>query len=179
MFRTAFGKKDEPGNPLWELRQELFRRDPATLGLSPSAELPHIWGLIMERGHAAGPISLVVVADGTTSLYLPTGGGVLGAGEQRTVRAASRAFLEIAEAVFDVFSRESDHSFPAPGEFSVHALCHGGARMMKTPEQAAMQGVGPLSALFFAGDAVLTQIRLVAQAGEAGPGPSEADPARG
>jgi hypothetical protein len=139
----------------------------------------------MERGHAAGPISLVVVADGTTSLYLPTGGGVLGAGEQRTVRAASRAYIETAEAVFDIFSRASDHGFPAPGEFTVHALCYQGARMVTAAEPAVMRGVGPLSALFFAGDAVLTQIRLVAQdvetspaPSDAGTAPSEADPAR-
>jgi hypothetical protein len=168
LFRTAFGKEDEPGNPLWELRQELFRLDPATLGLVPTAELPHVWGLIMERGHAAGPISLVVVADGTTSLHLPTGGGVLGAGDQRTVRAASRAFLETAEAVLNLFSRESDHAFPSPGEFTVHALCYQGARMVTAGEQAVMQGTGPLSALFFAGDAVLTQIRLAADGGVAG-----------
>jgi hypothetical protein len=176
VFRTAFGKKDEPGNPLWELREALFGLDPATLGLQPTPELPHVWGLIMERGHAAGPITLVVVGDGTTSLYLPTGSGVLGAGEQRTVRAASRAFLETAEAVFDVFALESDHGFPEPGEFTVHALCHGGARMVTTQEQPVMQGVGPLSALFYAGDAVLTQIRLVAQAGESESAPAASVP---
>lgn len=177
-----FGKKREsepPANPLWELRETLFALDPAELGLHPTAELPNVWGLIMEWGNAAGPVSLVVIADGTVSLYLPTGGGVLGGGEWRTVRAAGRAFLDTAEAVFEVFTRESTHAFPGPGEFTVHALCHRGARMVTANQKAVAQGVGPLAALFFAGDAVLTQVRLVAQSSGSGdaPAPSGAGPA--
>jgi len=40
-----------------------------------------------------GCYTLVVLADGTTSLYFSSGGGIIGAGERPEVRKASERFL--------------------------------------------------------------------------------------
>lgn len=154
-------KNEEPGNPLWELRDKLFETDPAELGLPSSIELPRVWGLLMESGHKEGPISLVVIADQTTSLYLPTGGGVIGAGAHKTVWAAAKAFLVTCEAVFEAFTDTSDRSFPRQGELKFHLLTYRGARMAGGEEKEIGNGKGPLSALFWAGQAVISQIRLI------------------
>ncbi len=162
-----FGRK-KPASPLWEMRDRLFELNPAELGITPSAELPNVWSLLMETGHKEGPVSLVVIADQTTSLYFPTGGGMIGAGGHRTVWAAAKAFLETGEAIFNTFSRPSDRSFPLLGEIKFHLLSYQGPRMAGGNEREISGGVGPLSALFWAGQAVISQIRLVSQSHERG-----------
>ncbi len=157
------GQAKEQGNPLWAIRAKLFDTPPASLGLQPSEQLPKVWGLLMETGHEQGPVTLLVLADQTTSLYLPTGGGFIGAGAHKTVWAASKAFLETGEAVCDAFDRISDRSFPGEGELKFHLLTYEEALMADGQEQQIGNGIGPLSALFWAGQAVISQIRLVSQ----------------
>jgi hypothetical protein len=152
---------EDPINPLWELRNKLFEMNPAQLGLSSSPEFPRVWGLLMETGYEEGPVSLLVILDQTTSLYLPTGGGVIGAGAHQTVWAASKAFLETGEAVFDAFTITSDRELPGQGELKFHLLTYEGALMAGGDEEEIGNGNGSLSALFWAGQAVISQIRLV------------------
>ncbi len=150
-------------HPLWDLRSQLFTLDPSELGLTPGPELPRVWGVLMEIGYPEGPVSLVVIGDGTVSLYLPTGGGIIGAGAHRPVWAAGKALLETAEDVLELLDRPSDSSFPGPGEVKFHVLTFMGPRMAGGPERTIATGLGPLSALFWAGQAVITQIRLIVQ----------------
>lgn len=51
------------------------------------------WGVIMETGYSEALVSLVVFAEGTTSIYFGNGGGAIGAGEHQPVRAAGRKLL--------------------------------------------------------------------------------------
>jgi hypothetical protein len=79
------------------LRQQILTLDPAKIRLSPSAELPHVYGGLMEMGIGGAVASLVVVADGTTSFYFSTGGGIIGAGFHESVKGPSNAFLAALE----------------------------------------------------------------------------------
>jgi len=49
------------------LRQQMLTLDPATVHLAPSAEHPHVFAGLMEMGVGGDVVTLVVVADGTTS----------------------------------------------------------------------------------------------------------------
>ncbi len=150
-------------HPLWELRSRLFTMDPSQLGIAPQPDLAEVWGVLMETGYPDGPVTLLVIADGTVSLYFPAGGGIIGAGGHRPVWAAGKALLETAEDVLDFFDQLSDHGFPRPGEVRFHILTYGGPRMAGGPEEMVAKGAGPLSVLFWAGQAVITQIRLIEQ----------------
>ena len=50
-------------------------------------------GGLMETGYPRAVATLVVVADGSTSLYLSNGGGTIGAGQHARVRSASAEFM--------------------------------------------------------------------------------------
>lgn len=59
--------------------------------MSPSAELPRVFGVIMDTTFASGTVTLVALADGTASLYASTGGGVIGGGAHERVAVAAPA----------------------------------------------------------------------------------------
>jgi len=82
------------------LRAKLLRAKPADFGLAATPELPRVWGAMMEMRIGAADVSLVVVAEGSTSLYFSTGGGVIGGGEHESVRAANRKLLGVIEKLF-------------------------------------------------------------------------------
>jgi len=62
-----------------DMRNLVFSLSPERIGLAKDTEEPI--AILMETGYPEAVASLVCIADGTTSLYLSSGGGVIGAGE--------------------------------------------------------------------------------------------------
>src|SRR4030042_4174386 len=87
----------EPSPIYLQLRDSIFSLDPANAGLAPTDAAPHVWGVMMETGYAVGFATLVSLADGTTSLYYSTGGGMLGSADYSPVANASNGLVAQAE----------------------------------------------------------------------------------
>ena len=156
-----FGRKPkpDPAQVAMQLRSAAISMKAAELGLSPSADLPHVWGALMETGHPQAVASLAVFAEGTTSLYFSTGGGVIGGGKHENVRTASRAFLENAEANLARLSMAASTPLPARGKVRFYVHTFEGLLTGEADEQELGLGRLPLSVLFLAGQAVITEVR--------------------
>ncbi len=157
------GGGDGPHEVFLRLRGQLLEVDPAELELSPSPRLPRVWAVLMEMGLDTGTASLVAVADGTTSLYLSTGGGVIGGGEHQAVRRVSEAFLDTAEAHLDRLQPISEAPLPQTGAIRFHALTFDSLRSAEVEEGELVDGRSELAPLFYAGNEVFTQLRLIDQ----------------
>src|SRR5262249_10888815 len=105
--------------------------------------------------------TLVAVADGTTSLYFSTGGGVIGAGEHEAVADPSRRWLLAAQEFLPTLSPTLEPPLPEPGLTRFVAVTPGGLLDAGAPEAELGGGEPPLSPLFYAGHDVITQIRLL------------------
>ncbi len=128
---------------------------------------PRVWGVIMESAHASGGVAtLVVFADGATSLYSSAGGGIVGAGAQRNVRHASDQMLELAGTTEgDMAPPAAGGTFPLPGPGHVrfYLRTSGGLRTADVPEAELRAGSHALSGLYSAAQAVLTEMRPLNQ----------------
>jgi hypothetical protein len=142
------------------LRAQLLALDPAAAGIAPTAALPRVWGLVYEMGLETGTATVVSLADGTTSLYLSNGGGVVGAGEHAPVAAATRALLVLVEEHLDAFAPDDGDSLPGAGTVAMRALTYGGRRIASAAEEELGEHRHPLSPVFYAGQDVITAIRL-------------------
>jgi hypothetical protein len=151
-----------PHNPLWELRRELLTNPPADAG-SLVASGTSVWGVLMETGYEEGPVTLLVIGDGTTSLYFPAGGGIIGAGQHAAVAAASTALLITADAMKVAFAPVRDIDFPSQGRVRILILTTSGVLSAEEDEEALGHGTGPLSAVFHAGHAVISQVRIASE----------------
>jgi hypothetical protein len=123
---------------------------------------PRVWGAIMELGLGSGGVAtLVVYADGTTSLYSSAGGGILGVGQQRGVRGASDAFLRLAQPLHAALEAApaGDLPVPAPGRVRFYLRTNAGIRTAEAGEEELKAGGHRLSPLFTAGQAVLDEVR--------------------
>ena len=152
--------------PTVGLRSKMLSLDPESVGLQPSAELPQVWGVLMEMGFPDGAATIVSLADGTTSLYTSEGGGVIGGGEHAPVAAATRRFLAEAEKteapLVAVSSSEVD--LPPAGVVSFVVLGYAGTRTGQADEEELASMRHPLSRLYAAGQDVITALREAEEA---------------
>jgi len=149
-------------HPLIAIRNGLLEAKTSSVAIPPSEALPNVWGCMMETGYPQGAATVFYVADGSASLYFPGSGGVIGAGGQPPVRAAGQALLKISEHVLASLDPTQDFSFPQLGHVRFYVLTHSGPRSAQGHAEALGNGTGPLSVLFFAVHALISQIRLAA-----------------
>jgi hypothetical protein len=156
----------KPGNVYQGLRRNVLGLDPATIGLAPTPEHPMVFAGLMEMGMEGGVASLVVIGDGTTSLYYSTGGGIIGAGLHESVKAPSRFFLSSLERhVKELAPDEPGHPTPAAGMTHLRALIFGGGHLLVAARGEEFgEKRHPLWEIFYAGHGVITAMRKLPQA---------------
>jgi hypothetical protein len=142
------------------LRQQILTLDPDSIHLAPSSEHPRVFAGLMEMGIEGGVASLVVIADGTTSLYYSTGGGIIGAGFHEPVKRPSKVFLAALERHVAELGPDTTGETPAAGIIHLRALAFGGGRLLASgPEPDFAQKRNPMWDVFYAGHQVITAIR--------------------
>ena len=123
----------------------------------PPADAP-VWGVLMETSFPEGTATLFALSDGTTSLYLSHGGGVIGGGDHENVRQANADFIKTANQFYR--QMRACESFPTPevGRTIFYALTDSGVSTGGGLEDDLGYERHPLSPLFHAGHAVITQL---------------------
>lgn len=144
-----------------ELRGQILDLDPASADLQPTAELPRVWGALLETGYGSEIATVVSLSDGTTSLYTTTGFVIIGGGGHQQVVQATQHFLTVAEAALDGFEPDPDDDLPSDAETVIRVLTFDGRRSVRAPEEEFGYGRHALSAVFHAGEAVITELRKI------------------
>jgi hypothetical protein len=150
----------EPAQTYLQLRDRIFRLEPGELGLTPSTAAPHVWAVLVETGYVVGTATLVSLADGTTSLYYSTGGGMLGSGEYAPVAEASKALVSLAENYLSEMAPDKKFPLPAVGQVRFSCLTYSGICATEAAEEILKSGDHPLSPLFVLAHKILDQLRL-------------------
>jgi hypothetical protein len=153
----------EPAQVYLQLRERILTLDPAEVGYHSSPVLPHVWGVVMETGYPVGYATLVALADGTTSLYYSTGGGMLGSGEYTPIAESSRALIAEAEFHLEQIPPTSDFQLPQVGQVRIILLTFTGIHGEAVPEKTLATGEHPLSTLFTRARETMEQLRLLAE----------------
>lgn len=145
-----------------QLRNQILTLNPQKAGLVPSPETPNVWGVLMETGYSKAVVTLVSLADGTTSLYFSNGGGMIGLGDNQDKAAAnaSKAFVADAEKYFGGMTPTTSYPLPGVGQVKFYVLTFSGSYVAEAGESDLGNKVHPLFPLFYRGQEVITQVRL-------------------
>ncbi len=143
------------------LRNKLLTLDPQEVNITATPEYPHVWGVMMETLFPEVIVTLVALVDGTTSLYFSTGNGILGSGNHTEVGSAARRMLTVAEMAIEFTQPVKEYPHPRAGNIRLYLLTFEGIQSAECPEAALQSGDHPLSGLYFAGQQLLSQIRLI------------------
>ncbi len=142
------------------LRGRLFLTDPKTLGLSPSED-ERFWGLVVDIGVETGVATLVVLRDGTISLYFSNGGGLIGLGQHDEMHEKADRLLSLAED-FSLEGPEAEKdTLPSEDATRFNFLGFNGARAMEEPDEALELDDHPLHPLWEAAHDIIAAAQAI------------------
>ncbi len=151
--------KKDSGNAAEGLREKLFKLNPKTIDITPSEDLPRVWGFMMEIFISQNWVNLVCVADGTVSIYIGTGGGIIGAGEHDSVRSAARECLKKSEEILEHLKKFDPTHIQNERKIKFHVLTYDGIRSDEAETNEINSGKHYLSELHYYAQNVITEVR--------------------
>ncbi|MBN1801405.1 MAG: hypothetical protein JW891_07865 [Candidatus Lokiarchaeota archaeon] len=141
------------------LRNMVFGLNPTDIGISKETCNFPVWGIVMETGILSASYTLVVLIDGTTSLYFSNGGGILGGGEHEDVRKASEILLTGAQVFYEKGQETTKYPLPSEGAVNFYFLTFDGNFSYASTGKKLGKGNDAFSDLFLAAHGVITELR--------------------
>jgi hypothetical protein len=154
---------DPAQSPAMELRAMFLRNSPEELHLSPELANAPVRGVIMDMGFAQGTVSVLGFPTGDASIYLSSGGGFLGGGGHASVANAAKRWTKEIETHTASLQKTDTFPLPADGWVNLYVMTPQGVLTTQASVQALGAKTHPLWSLFYAGQEVITQYRLVEQ----------------
>lgn len=146
------------------IRSRVFAASPADLGLTPTERLPRVWAILVDL--PSERVTLVCVADGTTSLYAAGGGVIIGDGTVVALTDAAARLLDTAERVLGGLPVGTSIGLPARGSAAFTVFTYDGMLRVEVAESEALgPAVGAVGDLYAATRAVVTELRLANETG--------------
>ena len=152
----------DPASVYMGLRNRILHGSRAQLGLPATSAPTQPWAALMEMGLSRGPATVVAVSDGTTSLYLSSGGGLLGGGQRyEAVRNAGLHLLNLAGEYQPLMHSTQESPLPREGQIIFYAVTDSGVFTAEAPEGDLAARHDWLGSLYAAGQDIITQYRLI------------------
>ncbi len=127
---------------------------------SMPAAMGGVIGVLAEIGMEA-VATVVVLADGTTSLYLSNGGGTIGAGAHKLVAVCALKLLGAAEQAQSLMQSATAYPLPRPKHVRFYIVSSSGVKSAEVIESQLQGQVDPLSPMYRLAHNVITAIRQV------------------
>ena len=124
IFNRSPKNKNQKDNVYGELRRQVLNLTPGDV--EGSSEFP-VYAAIVDMDMGRAVATLACVADGTTSLYYSTGGGLIGMGQRyEKVRKATLMFLTQATQVLPSLTKTTEFPLPTEGKHFAYLLTEQG-----------------------------------------------------
>jgi len=143
------------------LRNMAFSVTPEQLGLSLPIDKKKVYGVIMDWEMDGATASIVAYQTGDASLYLSSGGGVIGGGQHQNVRSATKEFVNLGQIYLDKSTKTESTTLPIANEVKFYLLTNDGVyvgseQMKKLENQSSIW-----MKLFEEGNKVITELRTI------------------
>jgi hypothetical protein len=140
------------------LRNMAFTATPEQLGLSLPTDKSIVYGIIMDWEMGGATASTVAYQTGDASLYLSSGGGVIGGGQHQNVNSAS-----LAQTFLDKTTKTETTPLPATDEVKFYLLTNQGIFVGKETMKNFENNSSAWLKLFEEGNNVLTELRKTSE----------------
>lgn len=143
------------------LREQVLKLKLKDLGIDSKKYPNQVYATLMETGYKKATVTVASIIDGTTSLYFSNGGGVLGSGQDKSVKDATMGLLHFSEK--HLKQMKETVSFPSPkiGEVKFYIITKKGVFTYSALENDLGYKKDKLHELFFAGQYVISEVRKV------------------
>jgi len=150
-------------NTFNDLRGMAFSVTPEQLQLSLPSDKAVVYGVIMDWGIDTATATVVSYQTGDASMYLSSGGGVIGGGQHQNVNSAAKHFVSLAQTYLDRATKSETNSLPQQGEVKFYFLTnkgtYAGQDVMRNFENSSSTWLP----LFHNANKVLTELRMTTE----------------
>ena len=161
LAKTAKKKTVSPQEMYSILRNKAFTVTYKDLGEPQTSGKQGAYGVLMETVMDKAVVSLVAFSTGDASLYFSTGGGMIGGVSHENVRKAAVGFSLKAGEFLEKCQKTTSFPPPVSGKVAFYIFTKEGVYTVQTDEKNFEDGKDALAPLFFAGQEVITQFRLM------------------
>ncbi len=156
-------KTETTENAFEGLRNMAFSATPEQLGLSLSTEKTVVYAVIMDWEMGGATATTVSYQTGDASLYLSSGGGVIGGGQHRNVNIAAKQFISLAQTFLDKATKTEATPLPSRDEVKFYMLTNKGVFAGQETIKNFENNTSPWLKLFEEGNNVLTELRKTSE----------------
>ena len=149
---------DEKADLYRTLRTAALTRAPKEVGISAAPN--ELFVVVMDFPRTTGTATLVAYVDGGTSLYLSAGGGVIGAGQRKTVRVANAKLFRRAARATRAATSTTSFPLPAEGEVTFYLRTPSGTSTIRATEAALADPQHPAAPLYEVAQSMITELGL-------------------
>jgi hypothetical protein len=148
-------------NPYSGLRDMALDATRAQLGIKDSPEDYKVFGIVMDWGVDHGTATLTAFLSGDASLYLSSGGGIIGGFAHENVKQSALTFLRQAQKYFNMTSKVRSTPLPIKDEVKFYFLTDDGKFVVTEAIQNIKSNSSSWGELFNEANKVITELRLL------------------
>ena len=145
------------------LRNMAFEVTPEQLGLSFPTDKTLVYGVVMDWEMDGATATTVSYQTGDASLYLSTGGGIIGGGEHKDINNAAKRFVSLAQSFLDKTTKTEVTSLPETDVVKFYLLTNKGIYVGQEEVKNLENNTSALLKLFEEGNNVLTELRKTSE----------------
>ena len=145
------------------LRNMAFTATPEQLGLSLPTDKTIVYGVIMDWEMGGATATTVSYQTGDASLYLSSGGGVIGGGQHQNVNSAAKQFVSLAQTFVDKTTKTELTPLPPTNEVTFYLLTNKGVYVGQEQMKNFENNSSSWLKLFEEGNSVLTELRKTSE----------------
>ena len=158
---VAQESKKDPKDAGRDLRKMFLTTSAEQVGIQRSKEYPRVWGVAADWPIGEHIATIVLLADGSASVYTTGTFGIIGGIGHETVRASATKLIREAERHFDDSTPTQDFSYPTHDRVRFFFTTFTGVRVIDTDSASLSERRSKYFELFDAAQDVLTQLRMV------------------
>jgi hypothetical protein len=143
------------------LRRMMLTMSPKEIDISPSAEFPRVYGVLMDWPLDEVTATVFSASDGAASLYTTSTFGIIGGQGHESVRTAAKKFVKAADRFYDAATPTTEYPYPASDRVRFYLLTFDGVRVIDTDLASINNRTGKYAKLFGLAQDVLTELRQV------------------
>jgi predicted Abi (CAAX) family protease len=140
-----------------------FSTTPEQLQLSLPTDKTVVYGVIMDWGIDTATATVVSYQTGDASMYLSSGGGVIGGGQHQNVSNAAKQFVSLAQTYLDKATKTETNSLPQQDEVKFYLLTNKGTFVGREVMKKFENNTSTWLPLFEEGNKVLSELRMTSE----------------
>jgi hypothetical protein len=150
-------------NPYVGLRRQIFVATAEQIGLTTTTE-EKPYAIVMDMGMGGdGTATLVSIVDGNASMYLSSGGGIIGGYGHENCRKAAIDFVNMGQNYFTKMVPVDSFPLPKADNVRFYILTNKGKYSIEEEIEKIENDKSDWGQLFYEGNKVITELRLTTE----------------